>query len=187
MSLRAALSALVVFAACAAAARADEQKKEAQKPAAKNAALEQFKQLAGEWVGKEEKAGHEKVHANYKVTSGGSAVVETLLPGTDMEMVSVIHADGDDLVLTHYCAVGNQPTMKAETKGDSKKVDFKFLRATNLKSDKDMHMHDVSFTFVDKDTLKAEWTHYQDGKPAGSAVFLMKRKNAHPEGKVSDK
>jgi hypothetical protein len=45
-----------------------------------------------------------------------------------------------------------------------------------MKSDKDMHMHDVTFTFVDKDTLKTEWTHYMDGKPAGNVVFEFKRK-----------
>jgi hypothetical protein len=66
--------------------------------------------------------------------------------------------------------------MKATVKADDTKVDFKFLDATNLKSDKDMHMHDVTYTFIDKDTLKAEWTNYMGGKPGGKAVFELKRK-----------
>jgi hypothetical protein len=37
-------------------------------------------------------------------------------------------------------------------------------------------MHSVTFTFVDKDTLMTEWTHYVDGKDAGKAVFTLKRK-----------
>ena len=45
-----------------------------------------------------------------------------------------------------------------------------------MKSDKDMHMHNVTFTFVDKDTLKTEWTHYMDGKATGTMVFELKRK-----------
>jgi hypothetical protein len=91
-------------------------------------------------------------------------------------MVTVIHPDGDDLLLTHYCAVGNQPRMKAPGKTDGNKVAFAFVGATNMKSDKDMHMHNVTFTFVDKDTLKAEWTVYMDGKASGTTAFELKRK-----------
>jgi hypothetical protein len=39
-----------------------------------------------------------------------------------------------------------------------------------------MHMHSVTFTFVDKDTLQTEWTHYDDGKEAGKAIFELTRK-----------
>jgi hypothetical protein len=141
------------------------------------AGLEQFKQLAGEWAGKEVKGLNEgkEVRASYKVTAAGSAVVETLFPGSPHEMVTVIHPDGNDLILTHYCALGNQPQMKAPGGPEGNKVAFKFVRATNLKSEKDMHMHDVTFTFVDKDTLRSEWTHYKDGKAAGQVIFEMKR------------
>jgi hypothetical protein len=146
-----------------------------------NARFEQFKKLAGEWVGKEPgkdgKPGMD-LHVVYKVTSGGSAVVETISPGTEHEMVTVIHPDGDDILLTHYCMLGNQPQMKASGKGDPNKVEFKFVRATNMKSDKEMHMHDVTFTFVNNDTLRAEWTHFSDGKAGDHAVFEVKRKVA---------
>ncbi len=37
-------------------------------------------------------------------------------------------------------------------------------------------MHEVTFTFVSKDTLRAEWTHFNDGKDAGRVVFELKRK-----------
>ena len=91
-------------------------------------------------------------------------------------MVTVIHADGDALLLTHYCMLGNQPHMKAMPKAGDKTVAFEFVKATNLKSDKDMYMRSATFTFVDKDTLKTEWTHYKDGKESGKAVFELKRK-----------
>jgi hypothetical protein len=141
-------------------------------------AFEQFKQIAGTWEGKEVE-GREgmDVRAVYRVTSGGTAVVETIMPGTDHEMVTVIHPDGGDLLLTHYCMLGNQPQMKAPGSGDGKDVAFKFVRATNLKSADDMHMHDVTYTFVDHDTLRSRWTHYHGGKPSGSVVFELKRKN----------
>jgi hypothetical protein len=143
----------------------------------KNAALEQFKQLAGEWVGKGKHGDMEhEARIVYKVTSGGSAVVETIDPGGLHEMVTVIHEDGDALLLTHYCMLGNQPQMKAMPKSGAHKVSFDFVKATNLKSDKDMYMRSVTFTFVDKDTLRTEWTNFNDGKEAGKAVFDLKRK-----------
>src|SRR5437588_7589647 len=135
------------------------QDKKPQPPAAsKHAAFEQFKGLAGDWVSKEKAEGGMPVHVRYRVTSGGSAVVETIFPGSEHEMVTVIHRDGPDLLLTHYCMLGNQPHMKSSGNGAGNKVEFKFVKATNLKSDKDMHMHDVTFTFVDKETLRTEWT-----------------------------
>jgi hypothetical protein len=157
---------------------ATDEKKADRRAAEKSPGLEKFKQLAGDWVGKETsgKEPGQEIRVIYKVTSAGSAVVETLLPGGEHEMVTVIHADGDDLALTHYCALGNQPHMKTKGKNDGDKIAFKFTGASNLKSEKDMHMHDVTYTFVDQDTLKAEWTHYEEGKPAGTVVFELKRK-----------
>ena len=140
--------------------------------------FERFKQLAGEWVAKSDKPqpGAPKMRAIFKVTSGGSAVSETMLPGTDHEMINMIHPDGDDIVLTHYCAIGNQPEMKAPDKIEGKDVAFKFVRCGNLKSPNDMHMRSVTYTFVDKDTLRTKWVTYDNGKPAGEMVFEMTRK-----------
>src|SRR5215218_10052120 len=77
------------------------------KPAAKTPAFEQLKKLAGDWEATMSEGG--KVTVRYKVTSGGSAVVETIMPGAEHEMVTVIHPDGDSILLTHYCMLGNQP------------------------------------------------------------------------------
>ncbi len=139
-------------------------------------AFDRFKALKGEWIGKSDKMkGVNSLHV-FKVTSAGSAVEETMFPGTSHEMINMIHPDGDGIVLTHYCAAGNQPEMKAPDKTDGKDVVFQFVRAGNMKSLKDSHMHEVTYTFVDNDTIKTKWTNYVDGKPAGDMVFEMKRK-----------
>jgi hypothetical protein len=70
--------------------------------------------------------------------------------------------------------LGNQPHMKATPKAGDKKVAFDFVKATNLKSEKEMYMRTATFTFVDKDTIRTEWTLFQDGKE--SAIFELKRK-----------
>jgi hypothetical protein len=174
MIVRAALSVAFLLALASAPLVGQDKKPEAKEPA-KADTFERFKQLAGEWVGKEQGGdGHEAV-VKYKVTSGGSAVVETIFPGTEHEMLTVFTRDGDDVQLTHYCMLGNQPQMKA-AKADGDKVQFKFVRAANMKSDKDMHMHDATYTFVDKDTFRTEWTLYNDGKATGQKVFEFKRK-----------
>ena len=175
--VRTALSLLLVLVAATAPLAGQDKAppaKVVQAAAVKEDAFDLFKSLAGEWVGKG--PGDRDMNVRYKVTSGGTAVVETITPDTDHEMVTVIHRDGDDLILTHYCMLGNQPQMKASSKADGNKVAFKFVKATNMKSDKDFHMHDVTFTFVDKDTLKAVWTHMSDGKAGDPVVFELKRK-----------
>jgi hypothetical protein len=166
--------AVLTFAVAGIAIAAEDHHKAAKTDAP---GFERFKQLEGEWVGaadKSEPAGG--VRVVFKVTSAGSAVVETMLPGTPHEMINMIHPDGDDIVLTHYCAMGNQPEMKAPDKVEGKDVPFKFVRGGNMKSTNEPHMHNVTYTFVDKDTLTTKWVNWENGKPAGNMVFEYKRK-----------
>ena len=146
---------------------------------AKNADLDRFKALVGTW----EMTGMQDEHGpggpatvTYKITAGGNAVLETVFAGSEHEMVTLYYVEGDGLALTHYCMLGNQPQMKAMPKAGDNKIAFEFVKATNLKSEKDMCMRSVTFTFVDKDTLKTEWTMYHDGKAAEKMVFDLKRK-----------
>ena len=177
MTMRAVLPILGLLTAFALAASAADDKKEPPKGNTADAKFEKFKQLAGEWVSKApDDLGGKEVHVTYKVTAGGSAVVETIMPGTEHEMITVYTQDGDDLVLTHYCMLGNQPRMKAERGGNGKKLAFKFTGAGNLKSEKDQHMHDMTLEVVADDHIKANWTLYKDGKPAGTTTLDMTRK-----------
>ena len=84
--------------------------------APKNSGLEKMKTLVGTWVtaDKDGKPTDEVVSV-IKLTAGGSAVHETLFPDQPHEMVSIYTADGPDVVMTHYCMLGNQPRMKAST------------------------------------------------------------------------
>ena len=85
---------------------------------AKNAGLDRLKKLAGTWVEADDKGQPtDTIVSVFKVTSNGSAVQETIFPGSDHEMVTVYYIDGPDLVLTHYCALGNQPHLKLDPKG----------------------------------------------------------------------
>ena len=48
----------------------------------------------------------------FKTSAAGTVVMETMNPGTGHEMINMYHVDGDDLLLTHYCAGNNQPRMR---------------------------------------------------------------------------
>jgi hypothetical protein len=129
------------------------------------AALEQLKQLAGTWVQADEQGRPtDKVVSVFKVTAGGSAVHETIFPGSPHEMVTLYHKDGPDLVLTHYCAAGNQPRMKRDPKDPAGTLRFEFAGGSNLDHAKDAHMHEGSITVVDKDRIVWNWVGYQGGK-----------------------
>ena len=92
----------------------------------------------------------------YKLTGAGSALVETQFPGSDHEMVSVYHLDGDDLRMTHYCAAGNQPRVKldrANSKPDE--LIFVFDGGTNL-DPAERHAHPRS-----QDHVSRRWQGHQ--------------------------
>jgi len=145
-------------------------------PVAK-AQFESLKRLAGTWTGKAGFEGTPPVDAtvSYRVTSAGTAVIETLFVGTEHEMVTVYHRHGEDLLLTHYCAVGNQPRMKAERRREGRTIAFKFLDGTNLDPAKDTHMHEATIELVDDQHFRSEWVTFRDGKPIGKATFDLQR------------
>src|SRR3984885_14545336 len=94
-----------------------EEKTDKLPPAPTTSGLEKMKKLVGTW-GAADKDGKptDQVVSIIKVTAGGSVVHETLFPGQPHEMVSVYTVDGADLIMTHYCVLGNQPRMKADPK-----------------------------------------------------------------------
>ena len=129
-----------------------------------------IKSLSGDW----EHRG--RVALSVRVIAGGSAVVQREFPGSPMEMITVYHLDGDEVMLNHYCMLGNQPRLKA-TMGDEKEtLVFSFVGATNLASKNDPHMHEGKITFVDKDSIVSAWTKFVDGKAAEEHSFEMTRR-----------
>ena len=132
-----------------------------------NAGLEQMKKLAGTWVAADKDGKPtDQVVSIIKVTSGGSAVVETLFPGQPHEMLSVYTVDGSDLVMTHYCVLGNQPCMKADPNSSAGQIVFRFAGGGNLDPKKDKHMHEATLTIVDNDHIEVKGTGWENGAPA---------------------
>jgi hypothetical protein len=124
----------------------------------------------------DEHPGAGKVNVTYKLTGAGSALVETQLPGSPHEMVTVYHLDGDDLRMTHYCAAQNQPRMKLDrSNSTADHLVFVFDGGSNLNPEKDMHIHGLQITFHEDGKVTSAWEAYQEGKKAGTEVFNMTR------------
>lgn len=139
------------------------------------AVFDKLKSLAGDWEAKGPDGA--PVRASYNVVSAESAVLETLHTGMGHQnMVTVYHLDGDNLMMTHYCAAQNQPRMRAKSlSGEVKKIDFAFVDATNLAKPTDGHMHRLVVMFVDSDHFTQEWTFAENGKEMPQ-TFAFERK-----------
>lgn len=137
-------------------------------------AFEKIKSLTGEWTGK--MSGGMAATSSFRVTAGGSAVMQMLGEGTDMEMPTLFHMDGDRLMATHYCAAKNQPRMVFVPAGsDGNTLKFDFLDVTNLRNPEDGHMRRVAFTFIDKDHFRQEWTYREKGKESAESFDFVRK------------
>src|SRR5262245_14324337 len=164
----------LVLLALTAAAPGDD-KPDGKAAPTQHPGLEKMKKLAGTWVeaGKDGKP-TDKVVSVVKVIGGGSVVHETLFPGQPHEMVSVYLVEGGELVMTHYCVLGNQPRMKADPKSPAGKLRFEFAGGTNLDPAKDKHMHEGTITFVDDDHIEWSGVCWEGGKPSAETCPGMK-------------
>jgi len=155
-----------VLALAGGAARANEKSNGAL-------AFDQLKALVGEWEGKN--AGG-PVKITYTLVSGGTALMERMQPANEAEMITMYSADGDKIMVTHYCSEGNQPSMKSETlKGIANKYSFSLVSVSGLKSPDAGHMTGLVLTLVDKDHLKQEWTYWNKGKSSTDAFEFVRK------------
>lgn len=143
-----------------------------------------IKKLQGDWRGPAMMKGMPPARSVFRVTAGGSAVEEMIFPGTKMEMLSVYHMDKGNLLLTHYCALGNQPQMKFNPrKSTASDFVFDFKGGTNLNPQRDLHMHSLRLAFPPKtkgapEKLVASGASWEGGKekPMGCETTLTRRK-----------
>lgn len=173
MTRRLLVCAVVLFGVQLAAYCDDKTGK--QPPTPTNSGLETMKRLAGTWVTADEHGKPtDQVASIIKVTAGGSVVHETIFPGQPHEMVSIYTAEGPDLVMTHYCVLGNQPRMKAEPKSPGQQISFQFAGGSNLDPKKDKHMHAATLTIVDDDHIEVAGVGWEGGAPAKDMCCGMK-------------
>lgn len=120
------MSLWIVIAALAAQASAD-----AQPPAPPDAAaaFARLQALAGNWRGR--RPDGREIGVSYRLSAGGTVLVETWALGPGRESLTLYHMDGVALVASHYCPQGNQPRL-AMVRAAGNRMDFAFRDATGL-------------------------------------------------------
>jgi hypothetical protein len=133
--------------------------------------FEELKALDGTWEGKS--LNGQPLEVAYRVTSNGSAIMSEIKGKEDM--ISMFNLDGDRVLLTHYCAVGNQPRMVASASPDGKTFTFDFVDATNLPTPDAAHMIRLVLAMPEANHHTEEWTFSDHGKEH-KEVFDLRRK-----------
>jgi hypothetical protein len=103
------------------------------------AAFQRLTTLVGAWKGTRPD-GHEH-RVDYRLSAGGSVLVETWTLGAGRESLTLYHLDGTRLLATHYCPQGNQPRLQLTAVKDDGTLSFEFLDGTNLGVKDKSHQH----------------------------------------------
>ncbi|HEV3458969.1 MAG TPA: hypothetical protein VHG32_20655 [Thermoanaerobaculia bacterium] len=155
-SMLAAGALLAVVALAGSAARATSPVPPA------GAGFDHLKALTGSWQAKMPDG--KVTHVSYEVDAAGTAVVEKLQSEGEPPMVTVYYPDGSQVMLTHYCTLGNHPRMRTSGAAAGDSLSFAFVDATNMKGQNDAHMHGLKLTFADADHFSQTWVMKKDGK-----------------------
>ena len=163
------LTALIVNPGCSTTPRISYSPESAAE------AFSRFRALDGDW--ESTPASPETMPPStvtYHTIANGSAVVETIFKDTPHEMTTVIFLDGDQLLMTHYCAARNQPHMRASeiTNGS---VYFVTDHVTNHGDPNDLYMGEAEWIFTDENHISTHWRSFQDGESGDPLIFNMTR------------
>jgi len=137
--------------------------------------FERLKSLVGTWKGTVDMGqGPVEMVAQYRLLAGGSVLEERVFAGTPHEMITMFYDKNGKLALTHYCVLGNRPAMVLES-ADTKTLKFAFDKSCGIDTAKEAHMHAMTLTFDDADTMTARCKAIMDGKEMPEHPATLKR------------
>jgi hypothetical protein len=144
----------------------------AQTQSPSDAAFKELKTLAGDWQGNLKGT---PTRVSYRVTADGSALMLTEQVDSTV-MITMFTVDGDQLLATHYCSVGNQPQMISTTPGDlTNGITFSFGHVTGMKTPDDWHNTGLTISRDSTGRLTHHWTWLYKGRE-GTTEFHFSRK-----------
>lgn len=137
--------------------------------------FEFLRSLEGSWVAKSDTE-MDGGRFEFRVTAGGTAIEEREMIDTPMEMLTVYHMDGKELVGTHYCAMGNQPRVKAARKVANNTLDFACDGTPGNEATHDAaHIHGWSMRLNDDGTLTYSAEMVQEGEVTEAPTLVLFR------------
>ena len=138
-----------------------------------NAIMDKLRSLEGEWTLLDEQGEDTgQLGSEFRLTANGSALREFMFPGDAHEMLNVYHADGDRVLMTHYCAAGSQPRLEVVPAAEGDGLLLKFESSTNLPSPDAHFMHHAEFAWDGDDRLTATWYGSTDGEVSEDTTVM---------------
>ena len=169
ISIKSLCAALILTASLTASAG------ELPKPAAGSPEFERMKTLVGSWTGKADMGqGPVDMTVTYRLLAGGSVLEERVLAGTPNEMVTMYYDQNGKLAMTHYCVMGNRPGMLLKS-SDAKTIKMNFDKSCGINPAKESHMHALTITFDDANTITTSCKAIMDGKEQPEHPTTLKR------------
>lgn len=113
-------------------------------------AFKQLEKIAGKWAGTMKQSDGKviTVETEYKVIANGSAISQKLIED-GLEMLTIFNDKNGTLGATHYCVLGNQPTLALS--GSTKtSLSFDFDPICGLKAGKDRFFNKHKITYDPK-------------------------------------
>jgi hypothetical protein len=137
--------------------------------------FERMKTLVGSWTGTTDMGqGPIEITLQFRLLAGGTVLEERCFAGTPNEMITMYYDRGGKLAMTHYCIMGNRPGMILKS-SDARTITFDFDAACGIDPSKESHMHSLSITFEDADTITTKCQAIVDGKDVPEKPTTLKR------------
>ena len=123
--------------------------------------LKQLSSLIGAWEGKFADGRPHSV--SYRMTAGGTVLVETWTLGPGRESLTLYHMDGETLVADHYCPQGNQARLQLTKDTGADKLSFAFRDGTNLQVKGKAHQHAFWIKLSGQNSFVRSETYVENG------------------------
>ncbi len=140
--------------------------------------FERMKSLVGTWKGKADMGqGPVDITLEYRLIAGGTLLEERVFAGTPHEMVTMYYDKDGKLALTHYCVMGNRPGMLLAS-SDGRTLQFDFDKTCGINPAQEDHMHALTITFEDPNTIKTVCKAVMGGKLVECPPTTLKREES---------
>ena len=123
--------------------------------------FDHFKTLVGEWVGTTNDG--RELGVKYTLSANDTVLVETWALRPNLDALTLYHMNGDDLMATHYCPLGNQPRLRLNS-SENGVYYFEFVSATNLESMDEEHNHSFEFQMLGPDQFLRSESYVKAGE-----------------------
>jgi hypothetical protein len=120
--------------------------------------------LAGDWTGTFDNGRAHRV--NYRLSAGGTVLVETWALAPGRESITMYYVDGDDLFATHYCPQGNQPRLRWIPDANSDRFYFSLKDGGNLSVPGGWHQQLMWLKLDAADSFSRSETYVENGSTA---------------------